>query len=52
MHQHDKRHFHNADCHGCVYLRETNCESMNGFLDQNLVVRTIETNARHFFRQL
>ena len=49
---HDKRHFHGAACHGCVCLSEMTCESMNDFLDRNLVVRTIAAKARHFFRQL
>jgi hypothetical protein len=48
---HDKRHFHGAACHGCVYLSETSCESMNDFLDRNLVVRTIASNRRHFFEK-
>jgi hypothetical protein len=43
---HDKRHFH-----GCVYLSETSCKSMNDFLDRNLVVRTIAANRRHFFEK-
>lgn len=49
--QHDKRHFHGAACHGCVYLSETSCESMNDFLDRNLVVRTIAAKQRHFFEK-
>ena len=37
--------------HGCVYLSETSCESMNDFLDRNLLVSTIAANRRHFFEK-
>lgn len=47
--EHDKRHFHGAACHGCVYVSETSCECMNDFLDRSLVVKTIAGGNRHFF---
>jgi hypothetical protein len=50
--QNDKRHFHGAACHGCTYLSETSCESMNDFLDRNLVVRTIAGGQMQFFKDV
>jgi len=50
-HKQDKRDFHGVACHGCVFLSEASCESMNDFLDRNLVVRTIASNRRHFFEK-
>ena len=46
---HERRHLHGAACHGCLLISETSCESLNDFLDQSLVVATVDCLGAEFF---
>lgn len=42
---------HGASCHACLFAPETSCERGNKYLDRSLLVDTLDTGARSFFRR-
>ncbi len=47
--QHECRFLNGASCHGCLLIAETLCEQHNDFLDQALVISTVDSNGAEFF---
>src|SRR5262249_19603104 len=46
----DSLTLHGAACHACLFLPETSCERGNKYLDRSVLVSTVESAYRAFFK--
>ncbi|MCT4479103.1 DUF1998 domain-containing protein [Peribacillus frigoritolerans] len=51
--EHDPEQLHDingAACHSCLLISETSCENSNRYLDRSILVKTVATHEREFFK--
>ncbi|MEB2275523.1 DUF1998 domain-containing protein [Bacillus sp. ILBB4] len=52
--EHDPEHLHDingAACHSCLLISETSCENSNRYLDRSILVPTVASHQREFFKE-